>query len=106
MQCACRVVRWRRLETNRGKKNHMGVAHTFLLIPQSRTTGALPPSRTRHWRKDLRPQAQPSRNAMAKTDFLPASEESVIVKRAIAGDAEALAVLFARERGRLFRTAF
>ena len=64
------------------------------------------PPRTRHWRKELLSHAQPSRNAVAKPDFLPASEESVIVKRAIAGDTEALAAVFAREQGRLFRTAF
>lgn len=64
------------------------------------------PPRTRHWRKELLSHAQPSRNAVGKPDFLPASEESVIVKRAIAGDTEALAAVFAREQGRLFRTAF
>lgn len=83
----------------------MGMAQTFRLIPQSPRTEDMPP-RTRQWRKELFSHAQPSRNAVAKPDFLPASEESVIVKRAIAGDTEALAAVFAREQGRLFRTAF
>jgi RNA polymerase sigma factor (sigma-70 family) len=84
----------------------MGVAQTLQLIPQSQTKEAMPLSRVRHWHKALLPNAQPSGSPMAKTGFLPASEELAIVKRAIAGDAEALATLFARERGRLFRTAF
>ncbi len=83
----------------------MGMAQTFRLIPQSPRTEAMPPQ-TRHWRKELLSHEQPSRNAVAKPDFLPASEESVIVERAIAGDTEALAAIFAREQGRLFRTAF
>jgi RNA polymerase sigma factor (sigma-70 family) len=84
----------------------MGVAQTFRLIPHSQTSEGMPSPQAWHWRKDRLPQAQPFRNATAKTDFLPASEESAIVKRAIAGDAEALAALFARERDRLFRIAF
>ena len=83
----------------------MGVAQTFRLIPQTPRAEAMPPQ-TRHWRKELLSHTQPSRNAVAKPDFLPASEESAIVKRAIAGDTEALAAVFAREQGRLFRTAF
>ena len=110
MKCTleCRVLvvlcigrDWKRI----GVKNRMGMAQTFRLIPQSPRTGAMP-LQTRQWRKELLSQAQPSRNAVAKPDFLPASEESVIVKRAIAGDTEALAAVFAREQGRLFRTAF
>ena len=92
---------WKQIEV----KKRMGMAQTFRLIPQSPRTEAMPPQ-TRHWRKELLSHAQPSRNAVAKPDFLPASEESVIVKRAIAGDTEALAAVFAREQGRLFRTAF
>jgi RNA polymerase sigma factor (sigma-70 family) len=84
----------------------MGVAQTLQLIPQSQTKEATPLSRARHWHKALLPNAQPYGSPMAKSGFLPASEELAIVKRAIAGDAEALATLFARARGRLFRTAF
>jgi DNA-directed RNA polymerase specialized sigma24 family protein len=38
--------------------------------------------------------------------FLPVGEEWKIVQRAIAGDCEPLAILFAHERPRLYRTAF
>jgi hypothetical protein len=68
----------------------MGVAQTLQLIPQSQTKEATPLSRARHWHKALLPNAQPYGSPMAKSGFLPASEELAIVKRAIAGDAEGL----------------
>lgn len=84
----------------------MGATQTLRLIPQSPTAEATPPYGTRCLRKSLPPLARPSRNVIARTDFLVGSEEAAIVKRAIAGDTEALAIVFAREQGRLFRTAF
>jgi len=46
------------------------------------------------------------KRAGERPTFLPVGEEWKIVQRAIAGDCEPLAILFAHERPRLYRTAF
>ena len=58
------------------------------------------------WRKNLAPQAHGLTRVAEKAKPVPRGEEWHIVQRAIAGDSDALAALFTRNRIRLYCTAF
>ena len=58
------------------------------------------------WRKNRVPSAHGLASVAKKAKPVPRGEEWHIVRRAVAGDSDALTTLFARDRVRLYRTAF
>ena len=84
----------------------MGATQTIRFTSRVRSIGAIPRSAPRHRTRTISPCVLQARNAVKPSASSAVDEEWEIVQRAIAGDSEPLAALFARERDRLYRTAF
>ena len=79
-------------------------SRTFQSLPRAWSAGSA--SRPGTLRKNLAPRVHGLANVAKKAKPVPRGEEWHIVQRAVAGDSDALTTLFARDRVRLYRTAF
>lgn len=84
----------------------MGAMRAFSFTRRVHTREAVPPSAARRWRKNMSTRIVKRENVENPPKLAALHKEWKIVQRAIAGDSEPLAALFARERPRLYRTAF
>jgi RNA polymerase sigma factor (sigma-70 family) len=76
----------------------------FQSLPRAWSAGSTPRPGT--LRKNLAPRVRGLANVAKKAKPVPRGEEWHTVQRAVAGDSDALTALFARDRVRLYRTAF
>jgi len=84
----------------------MGAMRASSLTHQAHTIEAVPRSAARRWRENMASRIAKRADVEYPPKSAASDEEWEIVQRAIAGDSEPLAALFARERPRLYRTAF
>ena len=84
----------------------MGAMRGFSVTRRANTIEAVPPPAARRWRKDMSARTVKRAHVENPPKSAASDEEWEIVHRAIAGDPEPLAAFFARERTRLYRTAF
>jgi RNA polymerase sigma-70 factor (ECF subfamily) len=84
----------------------MGATRAFSFTRQAHTIEAVPRSAARRWRKNMAARTVKRANVENPPKSAASDEEWEIVQRAIAGDSEPLAALFACKKPRLYRTAF
>jgi RNA polymerase sigma-70 factor, ECF subfamily len=83
----------------------MAVGQRFEWVPTMRAAGGLGRPEPQRWQKRLAPRLRRRRNVDTKATSQARGEDWEFVQRAIEGDSEAFATLFARERERLYRMA-
>ena len=79
-------------------------SQTLQSLPRAWNAGTEPRRGT--WRKNLASRVHGFASVAKKAKPVPRGEEWHIVQRAVAGDSEALTTLFARDRIKLYRTAY
>src|ERR1700716_4130767 len=79
-------------------------SQTLQSLPRAWNAGTEPRRGT--WRKNLALRVHGFASVSKKAKPVPRAEEWHIVQRAVAGDSEALTTLFARDRIKLYRTAY
>ena len=83
----------------------MSAVRTFQLSPPTRAVNGAPQSGPQRWRKSFVPRVERASDVIDAAKSRRAREEWEVVQRAMAGDSQALATLFARERRKLYRIA-
>src|SRR5258708_14328222 len=98
------VPTWRKRASR--LRSEMGATRAFSFTRQVPKIGAVPPSAVRRWRKNMASRIVKRACVENPPKSAASDDEWEIVQRAIAGDSEPLAALFACQRPRLYRTAF
>ena len=75
-------------------------------LPHAWTAGRMAASRSHPWPKNSESRPQALRKLVGRAEGAAAREEWQLVRRARAGDADALSTLFTRNKTRLYGTAY
>src|ERR1700722_4445149 len=75
-------------------------------LPHAWTAGRMAASRSHPWPKNSESRPQALRKLVGRAEGAAAREEWQLIRRARAGDADALSTLFTRNRARLYHTAY